>query len=382
MLIVNLAGQLNALGNKTKIFTYIDGFLYKELKDRGIDFEFKDLKEIKIEGVGNHINSDDILVWFIYFEGMYYFKQANPKVLAWVIIPTAFTALNRLNKYNLKFLTKFAIKKIYGKNALIFMDKTCVDEIERFYNLKLNNPTLLPIPIINCEVNRFLKVEPSKEHSFQVTYIGRGVIWKYYPCLKILNDLAHLKDEKPSIIFHIITQDIEFYRNRIAEKNAELSKIEIKYHDNLIGGKLDDFLIRNSNLHISMGTACLEGGKLGIPSLLIDASYSEMPEAYKYRWIFETENYCLGNLVNKDSANFKGESLEDIIYKLQYEKIYAENISRKCYSYVNENHSLRVITKLFLKIVEGTELKLHDILGYSIRDNPIFIKLKGSNLFS
>jgi hypothetical protein len=373
-LIVNLVTQLCATGNKVKLFAYHDSFIYKKLSQEGVDFEFKDLSKIKTSNISDYVRSDDVLIWFLFLTDVFYFKNANPRILVWNIFPSDFNNLNRFVFINFKYFTKSLIKQLYHDNAIVFMDKTGIDNIKKIIKLDITNEMLLPVPVPECRNNNFVSNKSFHgSQCFQVTYIGRGVIWKYYPCIKILSDLSNTNGR---ISFHIVSQDIDYYRNRISKENIVTNNVDIHYHDDLDGKELSNFLLQNSDLHISMGTSCLEGGRLGVPSLLIDASYFKMPESYKYRWIFETENYCLGEVIGKHDYNFKGEDLGSIIYKLQREKEYAINISEKCFSYVNRNHSLPVIAKSFLKIAENANTRVDDVLKYSMRDNPLLMFIK------
>ena len=52
-----------------------------------------------------------------------------------------------------------------------------------------------------------------------------------------------------------------------------------------------------------MGTAALEGAKLGIPTILLDISYKSIKSEYNYRWLYERDGKTLGDNINEIPIN-------------------------------------------------------------------------------
>jgi hypothetical protein len=71
-------------------------------------------------------------------------------------------------------------------------------------------------------------------------------------------------------------------------------------------------LIDVSDIHYSMGIACIEGGALGIPTIIADSSIKDFPAAYRYRWLMEDlENYA-GVAVNHEKP-LNGHKLDEML---------------------------------------------------------------------
>jgi len=65
-----------------------------------------------------------------------------------------------------------------------------------------------------------------------------------------------------------------------------------------------------------MGTSALEGAILGIPTIISDASHSDFPENYRYRFIQDDLPNYAGTFVDKKSK-FSGFLITEIIKMLE-----------------------------------------------------------------
>ena len=95
-----------------------------------------------------------------------------------------------------------------------------------------------------------------------------------------------------------------------------------------------------------MGTSALEGAKLGVPTVLLDLSYKNVPDTYEYSWLCQRDGSTLGKTLRDFSP--KGSSYRSlsllIAEFLQEEQV----LSQKTYSYFLENHSMEVVTDRLL----------------------------------
>ena len=217
----------------------------------------------------------------------------------------------------------------------------------------------IPIPIPS---SKYLYRPHFQGNAINLTYVGRGdEIWKIMPIKKVLQDITNLKTVK-KINIHIVSQITNLFSQHLAA--FESANLNIFYHDDIIGDKLRVFLIKNSNIHFAMGTSALEGAVLGIPTVLLDYSYAEFPINYKYRWIYETEDYSLGYNINYHYP-IGLYQMEDIVSSICNDNE-RSLISRKCYEYVNSKHSLGNTVQILLDI--DSNAKLRDFLKYCKQD--------------
>jgi len=129
----------------------------------------------------------------------------------------------------------------------------------------------------------------------------------------------------------------------------------LKYFENLSLHELEE-LLKNSHLNIGMGTSALDGAKMGIPTILIDASYNDFSSDYKYRWIFQTNELVLGEMINPKTIEFQGNySFSEIIKLLQNEY---EILSDKCYNYVLDYYDIEKIVQKIISYYAKADLSV------------------------
>ena len=124
---------------------------------------------------------------------------------------------------------------------------------------------------------------------------------------------------------------------------------EIHFENEIEANQLDNYLINNCSILFAMGTAALEGAKLGIPTVLLDISYKKISKEYNYRWLYERDGMTLGENINEVSA----ESLDINSLELKINQYFEEfeKVSEKTLEYFNTNHNLEnTCSKLLKKI--------------------------------
>ena len=193
-----------------------------------------------------------------------------------------------------------------------------------------------------------------------ITYIGRCLDWKVNPILKVICDVSKYDFKGLNVVLHIITDNIESFRKFIG---CYSSHLEIKFHSEIGGEELRMFLSSTSDLHIGMGTSCLEGSALGIPSILIDAAYKEFPKNYRYKWVFESNNFNLGELFEEFPPVFTGRQLSEIMeLYLKEDLTDLQSISEKCYEYTKLYHDIHKISQDFTSQCALSRLRIREVL--------------------
>ena len=131
---------------------------------------------------------------------------------------------------------------------------------------------------------------------------------------------------------------------------------------------LNQYLSKNVDLLMAMGTAALEGGKLGIPTILLDASYEQIPNGYQFKWLFESDGSNVAQFIHSKNFENNGHSLDNIIESIN---INPKRIGAKCLLYVDKNHSVKAISNQLIKGVKKATFKWGDINPKLIEKNPI-----------
>lgn len=360
VLFLNLIRELYSNSVKIKLICYKESWLISELNRRKIEYEYLGIENIRSERVSAFVNSDDILISTFLMDEYFLFLKSNPLLLFWNVFPNSLNIKNSKVSFIRKFLRKNLIKNLTKKKGLIFMDTGGVTSVINQFNISIK-PEFIQIPVNTSEENLYLANKRKRTNDvINISYIGRAEVWKVKPVKKVLSDIDVMRTTERKIIFHIITDEIEEFKKQL---NFLPLSVELKFYSDLSGDRLSEFLIETSDLHMAMGTSCIEGSGIGIPSILLDCSFQDFPEEYKYRWIFENENSSLGELLEESSVTIKGKTFNEILAyfdkRMENELM---NISNCCFEYTKKNHSLNSVSKSFIDACSNTELRVRDIL--------------------
>lgn len=338
-IVVNTTLELNKRGKQTKLYCSKESYEYKCLTEWGADFNYIDSDHISIKNLSKYLASDDVIVLTHIGETelLEQIKHLNNKLVFYSVHPDTFFVFNPVMKYLYKQTSAALdlVQRLYDNNSLLIMDWPNLKAIYDRGGKRLENISYLPVPVMSYS-GEYRTTKP--EGITNITYLGRGnEEWKIYPLIKVLEDI---KQCEIHLEVTIIT-DVNTLFEQMIERYVPNNGIKINYINNLYGTELEKFLFEHSTLHIAMGTSALEGAKLGIPTILIDYCKEKFPDHYKYRWMYECEDFCLaGEIQNGILPYDKGRSFKDILNSIADKDNYARE-SEKCYSYIQENHSIR-----------------------------------------
>lgn len=269
--------------------------------------------------------------------------SGNPLYIVWSIFPGS--PLSHLNVENRSFLMKWlALKKqkvsgyLAKSSTLYFMDSPNLLEFNRLSS-SIAPKQFLPIPIA-VEKNLFIlnKRISTSLPNLNVSYVARGKVpWKVYPFVSFIRDLVR-HSIQPTI--KIFTDDSELFKNIFKKIDLEL---QIEYIYGVSGESLRNNLADWSDLHIGMGTAVLEGGAIGIPSICIDYAES-LTDLPSWTWLYQNSSFDLGQL----HPNHFQSTLE--IKSLFSTDDQIEKMSNQTFDYVSRNHSAEKVLNELLGI--------------------------------
>jgi glycosyltransferase involved in cell wall biosynthesis len=304
-----------------------------------------------------------------------YLSNSNKtnKVLLWGVHPDNFQNLIPLKKYLPNFLLRYyfypliskTIQKLNDNNSIVVMDDAILDRYKILYKLDIKIP-LCPIPVKVENNNNICRIKDKNNNKFKCVWVGRISVEKVYSLKKVLEDINSLKEI-----------DVEFDIIGTGDCECMIREFKAKPHlkINFLGTiteNLDNFL-KSYDVCFAMGTSALESAKLGIPTVLVDASYDELPKYYKYRWIFETQNFILGYLLPTDKVNKNKLSMQDVFYVLNNNDL-VRDIAKNCYEYVIKYHSLENVSKNLINFISKSTLTIQELRQLQI-NNTLFHKI-------
>ena len=131
-----------------------------------------------------------------------------------------------------------------------------------------------------------------------------------------------------------------------------------------------------------MGTGALDGGILGIPTIVVDYSMEVFPENYKYLWLYDTICFDLGHPVEKNNPE-KSSTMEEIILLYSQSNNKVNLISELTFNYVNKNHEIKQVVDKLLFFTKKTNGRVKTMLKYTLINSSILkisLKLFGKDL--
>jgi len=260
------------------------------------------------------------------------------------------------------------IKILVSRNGLVFQDSVNVDITEKYLGIEIKKPNYLPIPSKKTDLNLFKEESEITENGLRIACLGRVADFKFYTLIRFLEDLDRIAPSFPMPI-HVDVIGSGDYLKKLKYEASKLTRYSFSFIDEIPVSKVDEFLIKNTDLLIAMGTTALEGAKLGVPTILLDISLERVPEGYVYSWFYEREHYVLADIFNKNNLVPGNPSLKDRIDELISDY---EAISERSIKHFSANHSLDTVTEKFLTYAKNSNLKWSEIENAGLRKKDIF----------
>lgn len=281
-----------------------------------------------------------------------YFNSTDARIIFWVLHPYN-VILNLPTKYDGKVVTslfkkyidifelcnhKTNLSKLIEANSITSMDHDCDRVLKLNYDISYNQ--FLPIFIDFDDEIDSLCDDIAVDTQVNIAWLGRvDLDFKIHILEKFILDLEECSILYPNLIFNLNIIGTGPGLSRLRLISDTLSRVNLHFMGEAIAGSLNSCL-KKINLGIAMGTSAIELAYRGIPTLLLDFSFSKI-DYYKYRWFYESKNFELARDINILSIKEIQQmtDLKDIIANLVSDY---QNIAQKCKqsAYVNFNGKL------------------------------------------
>jgi hypothetical protein len=362
VLILNLIKGFTADGRDVLLINFENGVISRELAEVNPSrLTIVNNDKDTIKKVARKVNKDDIILSTHFYTVFRYFLPANPKFFFYCVGHLQFYEANRFGKINFLGLTKKLVGSLREKDGLLFIETNALNETINMFHLKDPEFPVLPIPVIPPKQNQYLFTQRASRETINFTYVGRAVDTKIFPIQRVVADIDETGFPRP-INFYIITDDAAVFKKGLG---IESSGVNIIYRENLSQAELDGFLLNNSDIHFAQATSALEGAKLGIPTILLDFSFTTFPKGYLYKFVYQTAPAYIGTDANQ-MKRFEGLTMKEIL-DLNLNKKSLEQISTKSYSYILEHHNLFTTIHKLSTFLDSCTVRLKDIQFFLIR---------------
>lgn len=349
-----------------------ESFVVRRLRDLSVPFQL--VREGDLASFRSEPN--DIFVHFSNHEWLARIANLPGRALVWCLLAPLVTGWNRF-KFEQRltgrkrvgtWLNRRLIQQLRVRDALLAMDGATAEAIEALAGVAAT--PLLAIPIDAANIHGIPERRDDSDMTpFVVTYIGRSDdVWKIHPARKIVRDLERLPF--PSVL-EIFTNDRKPYDAMFGERSA--SHVQVRFSLGVFGAELRRTIAERSTLHVSMGMSALEGALAGIPTALVDPSYTDLPDHYRYRWLWETPSFSLGRFLSSDDKHYPGHTLEDLVRTARVQ-VSAVAAAQRCVDYVVSHHAPTPIVDALL--ATKSTLTNRDLLRWTPAARP-FVRFGG-----
>lgn len=249
------------------------------------------------------------------------------------------------------FMHRFAklVDDMIAAGALHFMDATTfMGGVEH-------------IPMKTRQIDRYLPV-PASDYDGELKRVKSAdelnVCW-----------LGRLSDEKTPILKYTIRklagyalqhqQKITLHVLGWGEHQEEVDSMELdnEYFKQLKSRpikstEINGFLLQNIDVMFAMGTSALEAAKLGVPTVMVDATYEEIKGDYVFKPIYERTGYELAHLITKKDFEPGNKSFERIMDLVNN---HFEEFSQQSRDYFVKNHALSSVGEQFVSLIKKSD---------------------------
>lgn len=249
------------------------------------------------------------------------------------------------------------VTELVRHRAIVFMDGENHRLICERLHLEIEDPIFVPVPSDSATVNRAELSARQPDGSISFGWLGRLADFKIYILLHILERLSRLARHTRQLIrFHIVGDGRHSHlirRDRLEHQYFSVEMVGV-----LKGRELDDYLVDHIDVLAAMGTSALEGARLGLPTILLDFSYAPVPSGYSFRWLHDTRDYTLGEVIGPRHLKAGNDSLYEIVKAIRDDRA---ALSRRAFDYYRSNHAIDVVADRFLEAVVNSRFTYGDI---------------------
>lgn len=261
--------------------------------------------------------------------------------------------------------TREFIQLATTERSLFFHDQPALDATEKFLGLEVTNPILLPVPV--SVPDQPVRRQRIATDALRVAWVGRLYDFKIHilvHTLRRFRTLAAASGKK--FVFYVVGGGPQ--AAALAELAQETAGLKVTLHGDMSAASLRRLLIEEADVVASMGTAALEGAALGLPVMLLDIAYGEVPAGYQYRWLHQAKGFELGHTITATDCSDQQDSFPRMVAEL--ETNYGEAAARD-FAYVREHHSLSSVADRFLALAEAASLRFGTVPARLWHKSPL-----------
>lgn len=358
---------------RVSIVDFSDGYMKMHLDDSRvswIDFEtvqsypknsiliFQLLPPWKIKDLLKFPPETRILFWGLHPDNLFPYLINNKKsgiirkIIAVLLSPFSNVRKIRLQRF---------VEALDLKSSIMYMDMENYNSVKTFYNLNVRKE-LIPVYVPAYNKNQKQNQVPSQ---LRIVWLGRLVDFKVHILSHLIFRMQLLSINNSTISLDIVgSGDMEHIIRNVALQ----TNFQITFTGELAARDVPDYLGKNADLVVGMGQSAVEAASMGLPTILVDYSWKRIEGLYRFSWIFERENYSLGEEIadqHYETDSSFGRLITDFLLNREY-------VAEKCYNHWKNNHSADVFKEIILKKIGMCSYTINDLYEMSLVKPDIF----------
>lgn len=286
--------------------------------------------------------------------GRYQFINSIRNILRFTLLRSEYEYYKRLINY------------LIGSNAFFIMDDNCSNEVYRVCGVRISD--FLPVSIPSYKVGLDEEIQTIANRHITCCWLGRLDGEFKTPILNhLIKELSsYAKKNNINITLNVIGDGPGMASTKSAARGN--GAVKCNFLSTMQGTELKIKLLE-SDIGFAMGTSALEIAALGVPTVLLDASYNKIPENYTYNWLHEAKNYNLGYMIeNEDGSMFSSRKTISEIFS----ELIANNkeLSAKDRKYVLKNHTEVSLEPKLINAINKVDSSFSDMKRYGLFEKP------------
>lgn len=253
------------------------------------------------------------------------------------------------------------VRLLDERGAVLFMDAQNLATTEEMLGLKIALPQFLPIP---APVAMPRLPVPLRE-PLRVVWVGRIVDFKAHVLRHALTALnAMAANGRDTFAVTIVGSGD--HAAWLRDKAQRFTALGVEWIDELAPEAVETLLATRTDLMMAMGTAALDGARLGVPVLLLDIAYGPLPPDYRFRWLHEARGFSLGDIAGRSGAAREADSMARRIAELHADP---NGLSERIATHFGANHALPSIAARIIGRAHATRCQWGDLTACGLLEH-------------
>jgi len=186
------------------------------------------------------------------------------------------------------------VRTLNERRGIVYYDRSTIDVTRDVLGIEIADPVLVPVPI---EVPPTpMKQTAPMPQVLRVAWIGRLADFKMEILLHTIRRFSRMAAQsRITVEYQVIGDGSE--AGRLDKLSVDHPHFALRRMGVVAGEELKNHLLDQADLVTAMGQSALESARFGVPTILLDFTFSPIRRLYRFRWLYETIDGDLAHLI-------------------------------------------------------------------------------------